>query len=224
MHPIDYMVNTFFIPFLQLSYTHVIANYGVAILLLTAMIKLIFYPLTNKQFQSMKATQKMQPEMKAIQAKFKGEPQKLQAEMKKLFKAHNANPLGGCLPALVQLPFFLAIFYTIKSEAFANLLIQPGANPGLFTFWLADLAAKDGTYILPVVMAASSYWSQKLITNPASGQPNFLAFMPVIMFFISMTMPAGVLLYWATSQLLSAGQQYLVMKGGTGKVEIIKAG
>ena len=110
------MVDNIMIPFLEACYGFY-PNYGVSILILTLVIKVIFFPLSKKQFEKMKITQKLQPKVKALQAKYKGDPKKIQQEMMKLWKENNANPLGGCLPALVQLPFFLAIFYTIKIDA-----------------------------------------------------------------------------------------------------------
>ena len=212
MNPITYIVESMMIPFLSFSYANIYANYGIAIILLTVMVKVIFLPLTQKQFVSMKATQKIQPEIKKLQEKYKGNPQMMQQEMMKLWKEHNVNPLGGCLPILIQLPFLIAIFYTIKSNSFELLLTQPGVNPGLTSFWLADLALQDKTFILPILLGVSTYWSQKLMTTDAAMKNPVLTFMPVLMFFISISMPSGVLLYWAVSQILSAVHQYIVMK------------
>jgi YidC/Oxa1 family membrane protein insertase len=211
MNPINYLIDTIFIPFLQFSYSTIIPNYGVAIILLTLFIRAIFYPLTRKQFESLKATQKIQPKVKKLQEKYKKEPEKMQAEMMKLWKENNANPLGGCLPALVQLPFFFAIFYTIKSDTFTQLLTQPGINPGLFPFWLSNLSQPDGTYILPILIGVLTYASQKLTTVDQK-QMAMLVFMPVVMVVICINMPAGVLIYWATSQFVSTAQQYFIMQ------------
>ena len=110
MKPINYLIDSFMIPFLNFSYENIFPNYGIAIILLTVLIKIVFYPLTKKQFEAMKANQKIQPMMKKIQEKYKGQPEKLHKEMTKLWKENNANPLSGCLPALVQLPVFIAVF------------------------------------------------------------------------------------------------------------------
>lgn len=211
MGAIDYLIHTLMIPFLTFSHDTIFPNYGVSIILLTLVIRAAFYPLTKKQFQSMKVTQKIQPEMKKIQEKFKGQPEKLQKEMMKLYRENNANPLGGCLPALVQLPFFIAVFYTIKSEAFTTLITQPGINPGFLSFWIPDLAQPDATYILPILVGLTSYLSQKMMTIDPKQAAMFI-FMPFFMFFICLKMPGGVLLYWATSQGLSVAQQYYFLK------------
>ncbi|MGE4170593.1 MAG: YidC/Oxa1 family membrane protein insertase [Candidatus Margulisiibacteriota bacterium] len=217
------LVEQIMIPFLKFSYS-VIPNYGVAILMLTLLVKLLFIPLTQKQFKAMLVNQKIQPLIKDIQEKYKGQPEKLQKEMMRVWKENNANPFGGCLPALIQLPVFFAIFYTIKSPLFQALIAQPGVNPGLFPVgtipffpqfaWIPSLGIPDHTFILPVLIAASTYWSQKLfITDPK--QAALFIFMPVVMFFVSIKMPAGVLLYWAASQLLSTAHQLWVMKTNT---------
>ena len=110
----------------------------------------------------MKITQKLQPKIKELQKKHGKNPQKLQQEMMKLWKENNANPLGGCLPALVQLPIFLAVFYTVKSDAFSALLMQPGVN--ISFLWLKDLTQPDHFYILPILIGFAMYWSQKMMT------------------------------------------------------------
>ncbi|MCP4050850.1 MAG: membrane protein insertase YidC [bacterium] len=213
INPITVLVENIMIPFLKAAYG-IIPNYGVAIIILTMVIKIIFYPLTRKQFESMKAQKQMQPEMKAIQEKYKGQPEKLQSEMMKLWKKHGSNPFSGCLPTLIQIPFFIAVFYTIKSDLFLSLInteINPGVNPGLFPFWISNLGVKDVTYILPVLVGLSTFLSQKLMmTDPK--QAKMFMFMPVIMFFICLKMPSGVLLYWAVSQLISTAQQYYIMQ------------
>lgn len=211
MGPIDYLIKTVMIPFLEFSYETLFPNYGVAIILLTIIIRAAFYPLTKKQFESMKITKELQPQLKKIQEKFKGQPEKLQKEMMKLYRENKANPLGGCLPALVQLPFFIAIFYTINSDAFANLISQPGINPGFLSFWIPNLSNPDKTFLLPLVIGVTSYLSQKMMTIDPKQAAIFM-FMPFFMFFICIKMPAGVLLYWATSQALSVAQQYYFLK------------
>jgi len=211
---IDSLVNNIFIPFLTFSYS-IIPNYGIAVIILTILIKILFYPLTKKQFQSMIVNQKMQPEVKKIQEKYKDDPKKAQKEILKLWKDNKANPFIGCLPTLVQIPFFFAIFATMKSETFITMLAQPHINPGFLPFWLTNLGVHDPLYILPVIIGVLTWWSQKMfITDPK--QASLFIFMPIIMAFICLKMPTGVLLYWATSQLLSALQQYWMIKQNEG--------
>ncbi len=199
------------IPFLTFSYHHIFPNYGLAIILLTVVIKAIFYPLTNKQYTSMKKMQDLQPLLKELQEKLKKQPEKLQKEIMGFYKSHKVNPLSGCLPLLVQLPFFFAIYYTIGSPGFKELLTAPGVNPGIFSFWVPNLELPDHSFILPMVIAVSTYFSQKLMTMDPQ-QAKIFAFMPIFMFFISISMPSGVLLYWSVSQILSYLQQWWILK------------
>lgn len=209
------LVDNIMLPFLKFSYEYIIPNYGVAIILLTLIVKAAFYPLTKKQFQSMKDMQKVQPKLKKLQEKYKNQPEKLQKEMMSFYKENNVNPFGGCLPLLIQLPIFVAIFYTIRSDAFSQIIAQPGINPGLFpSFWLTDLSQPDKFFILPIIIGIATYLSQKMtMTDPK--QAKMMMFMPVFMVFICFKMPSGVLIYWAASQLISTVQQIMIMKKTT---------
>jgi YidC/Oxa1 family membrane protein insertase len=211
MNPITWLVNNLMMPFLNFSYENIFPNYGVAIILLTLVVKIVFYPLNNKQFESMKAQKKIQPELKKLQEKYKDQPEKLNKEMLKLWKENNANPFSGCLPVLIQMPFFFAIFYTIRSEAFKVVIAQPGINSGFLPFWLSDLGMPDKTYILPVIIGITMYLSQKMtVTDPK--QAKMFMFMPFLMVFICFNLPSGVLLYWAVSQILQIAQQSYMLK------------
>jgi YidC/Oxa1 family membrane protein insertase len=222
MNPITWLVNHIMMPFLTFSYNSIYPNYGVAIILLTIVVKVVFYPLNNKQYASMQAQKKIQPELKKIQEKYKDQPEKLNKEMMKLWKDNKANPFSGCLPVLIQMPFFFAIFYTIRSEAFKAMIAQPGVNPGLFPFWLSDLGLPDSSYILPVVIGLTMYLSQKMtVTDPK--QAKMFMFMPFVMVFICINLPAGVLLYWAISQTLSIVQQKYMLRGEAEEVINCKA-
>jgi len=209
-HPIDSLVQLLFLPLLTFFYS-IFPNYGVAILLVTLLIKIIFFPLNQKQFKSIKISQKLQPEVKKIQEKYKDDPKTMQQEMMKLWKENNANPFAGCLPTLIQLPFFFAIFATMKSPAFETLLNTTGANKGLLPFFLPNLALHDNTFILPIAIGVLTFWSQKLFITDKKQAAMFM-FMPFLMVFISWKMPAGVVLYWAFSQLLTTLQQLYIMK------------
>lgn len=211
MHIFDYLINTIMLPFLNYSYHNIYPNYGIAIILLTIVVKIVFYPLTKKQFESLKINQILQPKFKEIQEKYKKQPEILQKKMVELWKEHKTNPLSGCLPMLIQLPIFIAIFMTMQSPLFKDLISQPGINPGLFAFWLPNLGMPDKTFILPIIIALSTYWSQKSMTMDPM-QAKFFALMPIVMLFISWKMPAGVLLYWAVSTIISTLQQIWIMK------------
>jgi len=209
------MINHLMLPFLEFSYANIIANYGLGIIFLTIIIKLILYPLTKKQFLSMKAMQTLQPEFKKLREKYKNDPQKMQMELMSLYKEKNVSPFSGCLPMLVQLPILFALYFAVTGETFSSMVLAEHTNPGLTGFWLPDLTKPDSWYILPVIIGLSTYYTQKMMptsTDPA--QQKVLMFMPVLMVVICWKMPAGVLLYWASSQLISAFQQYLILHRG----------
>lgn len=219
MNPLNVLVEQVMIPFLEFSYSHIYPNYGVAIIILTLSIKALFYPLTKKQFESMKQMQVLQPKIKEINEKHKGKPEQLQKEMMGLYKDHGFNPLSGCLPLLVQLPVFFAIFMTVNGPIFKGIIAQPGINPGLFTWWLSDLSKPDFINIfghnlpgfLPIIIGVATYWSQKYsVTDPM--QQKIFMFLPLIIVVFSFKLPAGVLLYWATSQIVSTLQQVMMLR------------
>ncbi len=210
------IIDGFILPFLKASYL-VIPNYGIGIILLTLLIKLLFYPLTKKQFESMKSMQVLQPKLKALQEKYKKNPQQLQGEMMKLYKQEKVNPLGGCLPILVQIPIFFAFFYTMTSDAFVALISQEGVYSGFIPYWINYLDKPDPFYILPLFIGLSTYLTQKFSPSLATGpsaqfQKNMMLIFPFMMVFICLNMPAGVLLYWATQQLVSGIQQMSILK------------
>ena len=213
MNPITFLVNNFMLPFLSFSYENIYPNYGFGIILLTILVKLALYPLTHKQFESMKRMQVLHPKMKAIQEKYKKDPKRLQQETIKLYKDEKINPLSGCLPMLVQLPFLLALFYAMNSEAFKTMIFQPNVFSGLTSFWLPDLSLPDNLFILPIVIGVTTYLSQRLtpMTKDAT-QQRIMQFVPLVMVVVCWKMPAGVLLYWAASQLISMIQQMSIMK------------
>lgn len=213
MNPITYLTDSVMIPFLQFSYQNIYPNFGLGIIILTILVKLVLYPLTKQQFESMKKMQEMMPTFKKLREKHKDNPQQLQMETMKIYKEHKINPLGGCLPMLIQLPFLFALFYTMNGSSFEALISQSNVFPGLTSFWLSNLSQPDSLFILPIIIGLSTYLGQKMSTVDAS-QQKILMFMPVLMVVISFKMPAGVLLYWAISQIISSGQQILIMKNG----------
>ena len=211
---INAIVDGVILRFLEISYT-LIPNYGIGIILLTVLVKVLFYPLTKKQFQAMTAMKALQPQLQAIQKKYKSDPKQLQIQMMQLYKDHKVNPLSGCLPILVQLPIFFAIFHGINSPMFDAMTHELGAYSGFVPYWITDLTQPDPIWLLPILVGASTYLSQKLMpVNPQ--QQKVMAFLPIIMIVISARMPAGVLLYWAASQLIATLQQWLVMQKANG--------
>jgi len=198
--PILWVMHLFF------SYTH---NYGVAIILLTVITKVLFFPLTIKSMSSMKAMQALQPQVNAIRSKYKSDPQRLQAETMALYRTHKVNPLGGCLPMVVQIPIFYALYVALSVSV--ELQNQPFVCFGrLFgaDLWICDLASYDPTYVLPILMGVSMFVQQRM--TPVMGDPRqakMMLFMPVVFTFMFLNLPSGLVLYWTLSNVLQIAQQ-----------------
>lgn len=178
--------------------TRVTGSAGVGIILLTILIRLALYPLTKKQTESMIAMRELQPKLKALQEKYKNKPEEYQKRLIELYKAEGVNPLGGCLPILIQIPFLFALFYVLRSFSFE------GVDP---TFLIWDLTKTDPYYILPILSGVTTYL-QSLMTLTDPSQKMFLYIMPVFITWISVSFPVGLVLYWVTSNIFSIGQQY----------------
>ena len=182
-------------------------NYGVAIIIMTVLVKLILYPLTKKQIESTKAMMEIQPKMKAIQEKYKDDKQRLNMELANLYKSEGVNPLAGCLPLLIQMPIMIGIFYGIRDFHYA----------GSASFlWMESISAPDPTYILPVLSALTNFIASKQ-TMPASaagGAQNkmMMYFMPLFIGYISLTFPGGLVLYCVVMNIMQSGQQYMMDK------------
>lgn len=183
-----------------------IPNYGIGIILLTLVIRLITFPLQYKSFKSMKKMQTVQPEIQKLREKFKDDPQRLQRETMDLFKRAGANPLGGCLPLILQMPIFFA-FYQVLYNA-VELVGAP------FLGWIADLSVKDPYYVLPVLMALAMFFQQKITPTTVADptQKKVMAFMPLIFGFIMKDLPSGLVLYIFVSTLFGMVQQMFVYK------------
>lgn len=187
----------------------VIPNYGVAIILVALFTKLIFYPLTQSSLRTMKVMHRLQPEVNAIREKHKKDPAKMNESMMKLYKEHKVNPMGGCLPMLLQLPVFLALYQVLLH---AIELRSAG-----FVWWIKDLSAPDvvGTmggfpiHVLPIIMTGSTFLLQS--QTPVDPRQAFMMYlMPLMMLYIMYNLPSGVIIYWTVNNLVSALQQYLV--------------
>ena len=184
------------------QYVH---NYGIAIIILTILIKLIFWPLGNKSYESMKQMQKLQPKMKELQTKYKGDRQKLSQETMALYKTHKVNPMSGCLPMIIQIPVFFGLY---KALLYA---IELRHSP--FFWWIQDLSDKDPYYITPIIMGGTMWIQQKM--TPMSGdamQQKVMLFMPIIFTFLFLNFPAGLVIYWLLNNVISIGQQYYINK------------
>ena len=187
-----------------------IPNLGLAIVLMTIIIKLIMYPLTQKQIQSTKAMMEIQPKMKALQEKYKDDKQRLNMELANLYKSEGVNPLAGCLPLLIQMPIMIGIFYGIRDYNYA-------AHPEIVTsfLWLADISKADPTYVLPVLSALTTFIQTKQ-TMPANGggaqNKMMMYFMPLFIGYISLTFPAGLVLYWVVMNIMLIAQQSIMTR------------
>ena len=209
-------------------YDHVVSNYGVVIILLTITVRLVLTPLTISQTRSMARMQKFQPELQELQKKFKDDKQKLQQETMAFYKKNNVNPLAGCLPLLLQLPVFFALFQALRtpSQIVTNVLGVPYipvylfgniknviANiPNIkFNFLWLNLNERDPFFILVILMVATMFLSTKMTTTDPK-QAMITYAMPVVFGVISWNMPSGILIYWVTTNVWSIGQQYIVNK------------
>ena len=176
------------------------ANYGVAIILMTIVIKILLYPLTVKQIKSMKAMQDLRPKMKELQEKFKDKPEKLQQEMAALYKNSGVNPLAGCLPLLAQMPILMGIFFAIRDYSYIG-------DPTFF--WLSNLSVADHIYVLPILSAVTTYIQQKQTMNDDNPQTKMMMyFMPIFIGYISINFPSGLVLYWVVSNIAQIIQQW----------------
>lgn len=180
-------------------------NYGLAIIIMTIIVKILLYPLTKKQIESTKAMMAMQPKMKAIQEKYKNDKQRLNMELANLYKQENVNPLAGCLPLLVQMPIMIGIFYGIRDFHYVG--------PANF-LWIQSISNPDPMYILPVLSALTTFVQSKQTMPDTSSAQNkmMLYFMPLFIGYISFSFPAGLVLYWVVMNLMQIGQQALMNK------------
>jgi YidC/Oxa1 family membrane protein insertase len=190
--------------FVALNWVHgLIGNWGWAIIVVTALIKLIFYPLSQASGRSMAKMRTVAPRMKQIQETFKDDREKLGRAMMELYKKEKINPLAGCLPMLVQIPFFIS-FYRVLLES-----VEMRQAP--FLLWVNDLSSRDPYFVLPLLMGAAMYAQFKL--NPAPPDPmqaKIMQFMPLVMTGMMAWFPCGLVLYWLTNTLLTIAQQWRI--------------
>ena len=196
--------------------------YGIDIILLTLTVRLILTPLTIQQTRSMARMQKIQPELKEIQKKFKDDKQRLQQETMDFYKKNNVNPLAGCLPLILQMPVFFALFQVLRNpssiitDVLGPKIMADGlANPNFNFLWL-NLNERDPYYILVILMVATMFLSTKMTTTDPK-QTKIMYILPVVFGFISWNFPSGILVYWVTTNIWSIGQQWVVNKFVTRK-------
>ncbi|KAF0125074.1 MAG: preprotein translocase subunit YidC [Elusimicrobia bacterium] len=189
-----------------LGYFHAMTgNYGVAILILSVVLQIFVMPLSFKSYKAMTLMKKLQPEMQRIQAKYKDTPQRMNQEIMEMYKKHGANPLGGCLPMLLQIPIFFALF-----TALSNSWSLHGAP---FALWITDLSSRDPYYVLPLTMGAVMVLQQHF--SPQAGDPmqaRIMKWLPVIFTFMFLTFPAGLVMYWLVNSLFGFAQSMYMQK------------
>jgi len=198
----------------------IIGNWGFAIIALTIIVRVIVLPFNAYSYKSMKVMQKLQPEMTRIREKYKDKPpeQKMQMnqEVMELMKRHKANPVGGCLPMLLQLPVFFALYQVLGQSI--ELYQAP------FIFWIQDLTLKDHFYVLPILMGASMFVQQKITPSTMDPQQaKIMMWMPVIFSFMMVSLPSGLTLYIFVSTLFGIIQQYLMMRDSSPKQSVTEA-
>jgi YidC/Oxa1 family membrane protein insertase len=198
-----------------------IPNYGIAIILMTILVKILFWPLSNKSYKSMSQMKRLQPKMAEIRAKYKNDKKMMNQELMNLYKVYKVNPLGGCLPMVMQIPVFFA-FYKMLYQA-----IELRHAP--FFLWVTDLSAPDrlfdfgfkiplmeppyGIPVLTLIMGASMFIQQKMTPPPGDPtQAKMMMFMPVFFTFIFINFPSGLVLYWLVNNILSMAQQHYINK------------
>ncbi len=192
-----------------------IPNYGLVIIIFTILIKLMLHPLTKKSYQSMSEMQYLQPKLTELREKYKNDPQRMNKEMMKLYKEHGVNPLGGCLPNLLQMPLLVSLFIVFRST------IQLRGQP--FILWITDLSRPDtldlgfklpilgDLHVLPILMGLTMIWQSKMsITDPK--QKAMIYFMPIFLVFIFYSLPSGLNLYYAWFNILTMIQTYYIKK------------
>lgn len=209
-------------------YNNVIENYGIVIILLTIIVRLVLTPLTLSQTRSMAKMQRLQPQIQELQKKYKDDKQTLQQETMKFYRQNNVNPLAGCLPLLLQLPVFFALFQALRlpSQIVTDVIGTPFTpvyllgntvnilsnipNPNFNFLWM-NLNQRDPYYILLILMVATMFISSKMTTTDPK-QKLIVYAMPLLFGFISWSFPSGILIYWITTNVWSIGQQWLVNK------------
>lgn len=229
-----------FVVFLLKEITKIVGNYGIAIIIITILMRIVVFPLTLKQEKSMKKMRELQPEMDKIKEKYKDDPQEYQKRLMEFQKENGINPFGGCWPILIQLPVFMALYYAFSGNTIPNNATFLWFNlkkPDMlinFTelFKLGDIVIKIpllmtkprvikilALNLLPILNTGVTYLQQKIMSGATQGQDgnnqlqSMMYTMPLMMLFLFYRMPSGVTLYYLVSGALSLAQQYIIMKG-----------
>ena len=182
-----------------------VGNYGIAIIIVTIILKALFFPLTHKSYKSMKDMQKIQPKMAALKEKYKDDRDAMNKAVMELYREHKVNPLGGCLPMVVQIPVFFALYKA--------LMFSIELRHAPFFLWVTDLADKDPYYVTPVIMGISMFIQQKMTPSQMDPvQQKMMLALPVVFTFMFLSFPSGLVLYWLVNNILTIGQQMYINK------------
>jgi YidC/Oxa1 family membrane protein insertase len=182
----------------------VVGNWGWSIVFLTLLIKTVLFPLTASSYKSMAKMRKFAPKIQELRDQFGDDRQKMSQEMMKLYQKEKLNPLGGCLPMLLQMPIFIALYWVLMES------VELRQSP--FMFWIVDLSIKDPYFVLPLLMGASMFFQMRMQQQPTMDpmQAKIMQFMPVMFTFMFLWFPAGLTLYWFVNNVTTITQQYLV--------------
>lgn len=182
-----------------------IHNYGLAIIIITIILKILFFPLTHKSYKSMKEMGKLQPKMAALKEKYKNDRDAMNRAVMELYRDHKVNPLGGCLPMLVQIPVFFALYKA--------LMFSIELRHAPFMLWVTDLSDKDPYYVTPIIMGVTMFIQQKMTpSNMDEMQQKIMLALPVVFTFMFLNFPSGLVLYWLVNNILTIGQQMYINK------------
>lgn len=178
-------------------------NYGIAIIIITVIIKLLFFPLTHKSYKSMKDMQKLQPKMAELKEKYKDDRDGMNRAMMELYRTHKVNPLGGCLPMLIQIPVFFALYKA--------LMFSIELRHAPFMLWITDLSARDPYYVTPIIMGATMFIQQKMTPSTMDPmQAKIMLALPVVFTFMFLNFPSGLVIYWLVNNVLTIAQQMYI--------------
>lgn len=194
-----------------------VGNYGVSIILLTIIVKAAFYKLSETQYRSMAGMRRLAPKMQQLKESYGDDKMKMQKATMDLYKKEKINPFGGCLPMLVQMPVFIALYWVLLESV--ELRHAP------FMLWLTDLSVRDPFFVLPILMGATMYLQTSLSPAPADPmQAKVMKMMPVMMSLLFLWFPAGLVLYWFTNGALGILQQWYITRKIDAAYEAKKAG
>ncbi|WP_029895708.1 membrane protein insertase YidC [Desulfohalovibrio reitneri] len=190
-----------------------VGNWGVAIILLTIVIKIIFWPLSQKSYKSMEKMKKIQPMMTKLREKYKDDREQLNKELMQLYKTYKVNPAGGCLPMLLQIPVFIGLYEALLTSIELRHAAFIEYVPFTDLPWLVDLSARDPYFVTPLIMGATMFLQQKMTPSPGDPtQAKIMMLMPVVFTGLFLTFPAGLVVYWLTNNVLSIAQQWMIRR------------